>query len=169
MKSLIIQVNKFGIFIKLIFISYSCSVKSKKDEFVSFLTNNSEKELWDCFYTDSLVGQRNDISYLFYKDGRCEIYTIGISKGERYAQYSDRPEWGMLNDSVIAMLCYDKYKILLYSNDSIFLKKLEDPGIDRIYKLYRVKGDWNINKENIIRRDTLYTKLEKLNNPCIVY
>ena len=75
----------------------------------------------------------------------------------------------MVNDSVIDMFCYEKYKIVSLGGDSIVLRKLDNPGIDLVYVLKRVIGNWNINEASVKRRDSLEVALKNSPNPCVIY
>lgn len=152
----------------MVFIS-SCSDIKVKDKVSEFLINRDNAELWDCYYTNSFTGKVNKISYLFYKDGRCELYNIGVGNKKRLAQYSDRPYWRMINDSVIEMLCYERYNIVSFGDDSIVMKKTDDPGINLMYTFYRVKEDWKLDGASIKRRDSLEQTLKNRVNPCVIY
>lgn len=160
--------NSISIFFVFIIFLASCSDRKKQNRFSDFVTNDSV-EMWNHFSVDNSMGIVNKLSYLFYKDGRCEIYSISIRNGERIAQYSDRPIWKMESDSIIEMLCYDKYKIVSYGRDSIVLRKTENPGVNEVMTLYRVNADWNINQKSVIRRDSLEVALKGRDNPCVIY
>ncbi|MBW3519875.1 hypothetical protein [Flavobacterium sp. NKUCC04_CG] len=167
-KNLMTQVNSRFSFLLFLCFFVSCKEKRELDVFINDLTNN-KAEMWDYFYVDSLIEQKNAVSFLFYKNGRCEIYSISVRNGERIAQYSDRPIWKMESDSIIEMLCYNKYKIVSYGRDSIVLRKTENPGVNEVMTLYRVNADWNINQKSVIRRDSLEVALKGRDNPCVIY
>ncbi|MCP1995511.1 hypothetical protein [Flavobacterium sp. HSC-61S13] len=167
-KNLITQVNSRFSFMLFLCFFVSCKEKREFDLFINDLTNNNA-EMWNHFSVDNSMGIVNKLSYLFYKDGRCEIYSISIRNGERLAQYSDRPIWKMESDSIIEMLCYNKYKIVSYGRDSIVLRKTENPGVNEVMTLYRVNAEWNINQKSVIRRDSLEVALKGRDNPCVIY
>lgn len=153
----------------IVFLFNSCSEKGKNTEIEDFIVNQSEVEFWDVYGRNDFGESVNRLTYSFYENGRAEIYTIGITRGERFAQYTDRPHWKMINDSVIDMFCYEKYKIVSFGGDSIVLRKLDNPGIYLVYVLKRAIGNWNINEASMKRRDSMKVALKNSPNPCVIY
>lgn len=155
--------------LQLVFLFNSCSEKGNNNEIEDFIVNKSEVEFWDVYGTNELEETVNRLTYSFYENGRAEIYTIGIAKGERFAQYTDRPHWKMVNDSVIDMFCYEKYKIVSLGGDSIILRKMDNPGVDLMYTLKRANPNSTINEVSVKRRDSLEVALKNRPNPCVIY
>lgn len=145
------SINKRNILYLLFFVFFihSCNKKKNTQDLVYYLTNDSI-QVWDTYTFD----KNQKISYSFDKSGRCEFYGLGIDGVRRIYPYDSIPDdyglcsrWELINDSTLNIMCNSEYRILSYQDDSIKLKKLNNPGKNRIRVLYKVKDNWNIDKE----------------------
>lgn len=137
---------------------FSCKENYHSD-FKSNLTNDSI-EMWNSYLP--MTGENENISFSFNSDGNAEIYGIDIYGNRKIHAYDSIPNdygicnrWELINDSTLTIMCNSEYRILSYEKDSIRLKKLNNPGKDKIRVLYKVKGNWNIDKERLLWRDSI--------------
>lgn len=141
----------------LLFLSFSCSKDSKQQDIKSYLTSDSI-QFWDAYN----FNKSGKMSYSFDKFGRCEFYGLGIDGIRRIYPYDSIPNeygvcnrWKLNDDGTLNIMCEDKYEIIFHDKDSMVLKKLNKPGLHWTRTFYKVKSNWNIDKERLLWRDSI--------------